>query len=165
VEITTGKSWEERRAGPVFYGKTENAIQERRRRGDWAAVCEEWIMVKGQEKYPFTQSEYLERLGSSRFGLCLPGYGLKCHREIECMAMGCVPIVLKGVDMDSYAVPPVRGKHYLQVEKPEDVPIVARIDRETWEQMSAACISWWKENASCEGSFKLTARLIEQALN
>lgn len=165
VEITTGKSWEERRAGPVFYGKTENAIQERRRRGDWAAVCEEWIMVKGQEKYPFTQSEYLERLGSSRFGLCLPGYGLKCHREIECMAMGCVPIVLKGVDMDSYSVPPVRGKHYLQVEKPEDVPIVARIDRETWEQMSAACISWWKENASCEGSFKLTARLIEQALN
>jgi len=158
------KGWEERRAGPVFYGKTENAIQERRRRGDWASVCEEWVMVKDKEKYPFTQSEYLERLASSRFGLCLPGYGLKCHREIECMAMGCVPIVLKGVDMDSYAVPPILGLHYLLVEKPEDIPIViGGVGRDAWESMSAACRLWWKDNASCEGSFRLTARLTSSA--
>ena len=161
--IASGKSagWDERRAGPVFYGKTENAIQERRRRGDWAAVCEEWVMVKDKEKYPFTQSEYLEKLASSRFGLCLPGYGLKCHREIECMAMGCVPIVLKGVDMSSYDLPPMRGKHYIEVDKPEDVPImVGRIDRETWEEMSAACKEWWAAAASVAGSFEVTSRII-----
>jgi len=160
----SAKTWDERRAGPVFYGKTENAIQQRRRRGNWDAVCEEWIMVKGDEKHPFTQSEYLERLASSRFGLCLPGYGLKCHREIECMAMGCVPIVLKGVDMDSYHNPPVLGKHYIEVEKPEDVPVfVGRIDRGTWEEMSAACRQWWKDNASVAGSFEITSRIIGEA--
>jgi hypothetical protein len=115
-------------------------------------------MVKGDEKYPFTQTEYLEKLAGARFGLCLPGYGLKCHREIECMAMGCVPIVSKGVDMDSYAVPPVEGIHYLRADEPSDVR--AFLSKDAWETMSAACKLWWKENASCEGSFRLTARLV-----
>jgi len=160
------KSWGERRAGPVFYGKTENAVQERRRKGDWKSVCEEWVMVKGDEKYPFTQSEYLEKLAGARFGLCLPGYGMKCHREIECMAMGCVPIVLKGVDMDSYDVPPIRGKHYIEVEKPEDVPIVVgRIYQDTWEEMSSACRAWWAANASVAGSFEVTSRIIKCLTN
>jgi len=159
--VTAGaaeKGYDERCAGPVFYGKTENAIQERRRKGDWKSVCSEWVMVKGDEKYPFTQTEYLEKLAGARFGLCLPGYGLKCHREIECMAMGCVPIVSKGVDMDSYAVPPVEGVHYLRADEPSDVPNVL-VSKDAWERMSAACKLWWKENASCEGSFRLTARL------
>jgi hypothetical protein len=156
----------QRRAGPVFYGKTENAVQERRRKGDWKSVCEEWVMVKGDEKYPFTQSEYLEKLAGARFGLCLPGYGMKCHREIECMAMGCVPIVLKGVDMDSYDVPPIRGKHYIEVEKPEDVPIVVgRIYQDTWEEMSSACRAWWAANASVAGSFEVTSRIIRCLTN
>jgi hypothetical protein len=163
-EILPTKSWDDRVAGPVFYGKTENLVQERRRKGDWESVCEEWIMVKGDTPHSLTQSEYLERLAGARFGLCLPGYGMKCHREIECMAMGCVPIVSKGVDMDSYAVPPVLGVHYLLVEKPEDVEAaVASIDRAGWEAMSAACRDWWKANASCEGSFRLTAGLIAGA--
>lgn len=160
----TEKGFDERSAGPVFYGKTENAVQERRRKGDWASVCSEWVMVKGDEAYPFTQSEYLEKLAGSRFGLCLPGYGLKCHREIECMAMGCVPIVSKGVDMDSYSVPPVEGVHYLRVNEPTDMStVLGAVSKETWETMSAACKLWWKENASCEGSFRLTSDLIGAA--
>ena len=161
ASASASKSWDQRRAGPVFYGKTENAVQERRRKGDWESVCEEWIMVKGDDKHTLTQSEYLERLGGARFGLCLPGYGLKCHREIECMAMGCVPIVLKGVDMDSYNVPPIRGTHYIEVEKPEDVQIVVgRIYQDTWEEMSSACRAWWAANASVAGSFEVTSRII-----
>ena len=162
-EFKVAKGWDDRVAGPVFYGKCENPVQERRRKGDWESVCEEWIMVKGDNPHSLTQSEYLERLAGARFGLCLPGYGLKCHREIECMAMGCVPIVSKGVDMDSYAVPPVVGVHYLRVEGPEDVEAAVAIDREAWEAMSAACCEWWAANASVEGSFKLTARLIASA--
>lgn len=161
VEDVNLKSWDDR-VGVVFYGKCENLIQERRRKGDWESVCEEWIMVKGDEPHSLTQSEYLERLAGARFGLCLPGYGFKCHREIECMAMGCVPIVSKGVDMDSYAVPPLVGVHYLRVEEPEDVAAaIAPIDRAGWEAMSAACRDWWMANASVAGSFKLTAKLIE----
>lgn len=154
------KGFDERSKGPVFYGKTENATQERRRQGDWVSVCEEFVMVKGDEKYPFTQTEYLEKLGSTRFGLCLPGYGFKCHREIECMAMGCVPLVSEWVDMASYANPPVEGKHYIRLKNSRDIPgVVASVSKESWEEMSAACRVWWRENASCQGSFELTQRL------
>jgi hypothetical protein len=149
------------RKGLVFYGKVENAVQGRRRKGDWKSVCSEWVLVQGDEPYPFTQKEYLERLGSARYGLCLAGYGYKCHREIECMAMGCVPVVAADVDMDSYANPPVVGVHYLRVNGPEDVPAaIAGVD--DWQKMSNACRLWWKENASCAGSFELTKRLVSQ---
>lgn len=154
------KSFDERSQGPVFYGKTENAVQERRRQGDWVSVCQEFVMVKGDEKHPLTQSEYLEKLGSTRFGLCLPGYGFKCHREIECMAMGCVPLVSEWVDMSSYANPPVEGKHYIRLKNSREIPaVVASVSKESWEEMSAACRAWWAENASCQGSFELTQRL------
>ncbi len=161
-------TWSERREGPVFYGKIENKVQERRRTGakqpDWSLACEyggEWSMIKGAEtKYPLTQKEYLERLAKARFGLCLPGYGWKCHREVECMAMGCVPLVAPDVDMESYANPPVHGTHYLRVETPEEAAAIARaMPKERWEDMSAACKTWWLANASCEGSFALTKKL------
>jgi len=156
------KGYDERSQGPVFYGKTENAVQERRRQGDWVSVCEEFVMVK--DNYPLTQTEYLEKLGSTRFGLCLPGYGFKCHREIECMAMGCVPLVSEWVDMSSYANPPVQGKHYFRLKNSRDIPaVVASVSKESWEEMSAACRLWWAENASCKGSFELTRRLCSVA--
>lgn len=122
-------------------------------------------MVQNDEKYPFTQKEYLEKLASARFGLCLPGYGYKCHREVECMAMGCVPVVSLEVDMDSYANPPVEGVHYLRVSTPEDLAgVVGAVSKECWENMSAAGRVWWSENASCAGSFQLTARLVGKSL-
>jgi hypothetical protein len=161
----TPQGYDERVAGPVFYGKTENAVQAKRRKGDWKSTCTEWVMVQNDEKYPFTQKEYLEKLASARFGLCLPGYGYKCHREVECMAMGCVPVVSSEVDMDSYANPPVEGVHYLRVSAPEDLAgAVAAVSKESWEKMSAAGRVWWSENASCEGSFQLTVRLVGKSL-
>jgi hypothetical protein len=151
------------REGLVFYGRVENAVQARRRKGDWESVCSEWSLVDGETKYPFTQEEYLERLGKARFGLCLAGYGYKCHREIECMAMGCVPVVAADVDMDSYANPPVAGVHYLRVNSPEDVQtVVGAVSKDDWTAMSAACRQWWAENASCAGSFALTKRLASE---
>jgi hypothetical protein len=153
-------SYDERPQELVFYGKIENSVQARRRNGDWKSVCSDWFMGESDDKYPFTQKEYLERLSTARFGLCLAGYGYKCHREIECMAMGCVPIVASNVDMDSYAVPPVVGVHYLRVNSPEDVrAAIESVSKEMWESMSAACKLWWNDNASCKGSFKLTKSL------
>ncbi len=159
------KGYAERREGVVFYGKTENKIQEKRRTtADWKSACVdgEWIMVKGEEKYPFTQLEYLKRLSSARFGLCLAGYGLKCHREVECMAMGCVPLVAPECDMDSYLEPPVEGVHYIRVTSPEEARKVAlTMSKETWKEMSVAAHKWWKRNCSCEGSFNLTVKNLE----
>lgn len=154
--------WKFRVPGAVFYGKIENKVQERRRPLNWESACSEWKMVRGNEPYPFTHSEYLEKLSKSRFALCLPGYGYKCHREIEAMAMGCVPLCALDVDMTSYAVAPIEGVHYIRVEDPESVAVVSEMSENTWNRMSSACIQWWTDNSSCQGSFLLTKRLIER---
>ena len=152
-----------RKPGLIFMGRMENKVQEKRRTtAAWSSACTEWHMVQGSATYPFTQSEYLQKLSQYRFGLCLPGYGFKCHREVECMAVGCVPVCSEGVDMDSYASPPVEGVHYIRVKTPEEAAAVASMSDADWQKMSEACRAWWKENCSCEGSFQLTKKLISQ---
>jgi hypothetical protein len=157
------QSWMQRKQGPNFYGKIENRIQEKRRtKHDWSQACEEYVMVRGDETYALTHEEYLKKLAGSRFGLCLAGYGSKCHREVECMAMGCVPVVAPEVDMESYAEPPIEGIHYIRVQTPDEAKqVVSEIGEEQWKTMSQACKAWWKRNCSCEGSFALTKKLIE----
>lgn len=154
--------FEERTRRVVFYGKSENAVQLRNRsKTSWASACTEFVHItSATEKYPYTHEEYLERLRGSLFGLCLAGYGKKCHREIECMAMGCVPVVAPEVDMTSYAVAPVEGVHYLRVKSPEELLKKTNdISAEQWETMSVAAFTWWKNNASAEGMWELTKRL------
>jgi hypothetical protein len=163
-ELATNPSvpFSERPNALVFYGKVENATQKKRRPLNWSAACSEFVMPVGSEKaYPFTQKEYLEKLRKAKFGLCLPGYGLKCHREVECMAMGCVPIVTGDVDMKNYANPPVKGEHYFVVDTPEEARRLSlETDEETWTKMSVACYAWWKENSSCDGMWVLTQKLL-----
>jgi hypothetical protein len=163
------KGWEERTKRIVFYGKIENKVQEKRRnQEEWGEACrgenDEWSMVKGaSEAYPFTQKQYLENLGTAKFGLCLAGYGWKCHREVECMAMGCVPLVAPECDMDSYADAPIEGVHYKRVQTPAEArQIVETMTKEEWERISNAARAWWQRNCSCEGSFVLTKKLIEE---
>lgn len=155
------KSYEAREKTLVFYGRSENAVQRKNRTGvDWESVCDDFSHRISNVAYTYTQEEYLERLANAKYGLCLAGYGNKCHREIECMAMGCVPIVAPEVDM-TYADPPVEGLHYFRVSGPEEAKAVTQITPERWIVMSAACRDWWKRNASAEGSWELTARLAK----
>jgi hypothetical protein len=159
-------SWSERSKSLVFYGKIENKVQEKRRKlFDWSSVCDDYVMVNGEgAAYPFSQMQYLEKLAQAKFGLCLAGYGKKCHREVECMAMGCVPVVTLDVDMESYANPPQEGVHYLRVTTPEEVNTkVNAVSEDQWATMSAACLMWWKENASVSGSWNLTQKLKAMA--
>jgi hypothetical protein len=168
-EIVTAKlperGYKERSQRLVFYGKIENSVQERRRTGaDWEAACSEFVMPKGDEKpYVFTQKEYLERLTTAKFGLCLAGFGKKCHREVECMAMGTVPVVAPEVDMTNYANPPQEGVHYIRIQTPDEAKTITEsISEDQWTKMSAACRQWWKENASAEGSWTLTKQLLSE---
>lgn len=160
------KSYSDRRLRLVFYGKVENKVQEKRRfaqKWDSAFVegQDEYKMHRADEAYSLTHEEYMMRLADARFGLCLAGFGKKCHREVECMAMGCIPVCASDVDMENYANPPVEGIHYLRVAKPEDLAsVLGSISEQKWNEMSAACCSWWKENASAEGSWALTKKLI-----
>lgn len=156
------KPWEGRNRNLVFYGRSENSVQRgHRTRYDWSPACDEFVHIEGLKAYPYTHAEYLERLANARFGLCLAGYGFKCHREIECMAMGCVPVVGPDVDMTSYADPPVEGLHYMRVDSPVDVKaLLEKITPERWMVMSVACRDWWKRNCSIDGLWKLTQMLV-----
>lgn len=158
---TPTRPWESRTNTVVFYGRSENAVQKQRRTGSkWATHCSEFVHVGGDTKYPLSPEEYLEKLASSRFGLCLAGYGNKCHREVECMAMGSVPIVAAEVDMDNYADPPEEGLHYIRVNSADDIPdMLEKITAERWTVMSVACRDWWRRNASVDGMWELTRRL------
>jgi hypothetical protein len=154
----TGKTFAERSQLLVFYGKVENGVQKERRVGvNWPTVCSEFVMPVGVSKeYPFTQEEYLLKLADAKFGLCLPGYGWKCHREVECMAMGAVPIITPGVDM-TYADPPVENVHYFVAQTPQDARRIAEgTTEEVWAAASAACKEWWKKNSSADGMWDST---------
>jgi hypothetical protein len=158
VEKLYGLPQKERTMGVVFYGRSENAVQ-RGRRGqqEWHTCCDEFVHMQGEKPYVYSQEEYLLRLSNAKWGLCLAGYGYKCHREIECMAMGCVPLVAPEVDMDSYANKPVEGVHYFRVQTPADVSrITAATSPAKWLEMSKACRAWWMMNASAEGMWLLT---------
>lgn len=153
------KTFSERSKTLVFYGKIENRVQEKRRTTyDWSSICDDYVMVKGSEAYPLTHTEYLEKLADSKFGLCLGGFGKKCHREVECMGLGTVPVITADVDM-TYANPPIEGTHYLKISQPSDFEKLS-VNEDTWQRMSTACKEWWKENASAEGSWNLTKKLI-----
>ena len=153
---------DDRSLGLVFYGRSENAVQRSKRLDSWSTVCSEFIHVIGDKPYPFSQRGYLMRLSNAKWGLCLAGYGSKCHREIECMAMGCVPVVSPEVDMTNYANPPVEGLHYFRVSVPSDVEKIRDISESKWKKCSEACRDWWKANASAEGFWKLTQQLSEK---
>ena len=165
-EHKTMRSYKQRSVDSLFLGKVENGVQrEHRTKHDWSKAVTLFSMPFDSTgaAYPYTQKEYLETLCDARFGLCLPGFGPKCNREIEYMACGCVPIVTPGVDMTGYLVPPVEGVHYLRASTPDEVvAIVKAMPAERWAYMSAACREWWARYASVEGLFRLTWARIEQ---
>jgi hypothetical protein len=157
------KGYEERTDSLVFYGRIENDKQGQHRQNvdGWKSLCSQFSMPVGaQQAYALGPEDYLKALANSRFGLSLRGYGPKCNREIELVAMGCVPVVTEGVDMDNYCEPFVKGTHYLRVSSPEDAEAQMKgIDAAKWQEMSTACKEWWKRNASAEGSWNRTKEI------
>jgi hypothetical protein len=141
------KSWEEREIESIFIGNIENNIQGKYRSNpEWAKYLSEYHCTKGSA-HKFNQIEYLNKLASARYGLCLRGFGAKCHREVELMACGTVLIVTPDVCFDAYLEPLVEGVHFVRVEKPEDIPsALAGINKDKWTEMSNACKDWYMRN-------------------
>jgi long-subunit fatty acid transport protein len=78
------------------------------------------------------------------------------------MAMGCVPVVMSDVDVEHYAEPLQEGLHYIRVSTPEEVETkVKTISEKQWSFMSNACRAWWSDNASAQGSWRLTSELVK----
>jgi hypothetical protein len=151
----------ERTKSLVFYGGAENSIQKAHRSNRLSEACDEYSLTDGTT-YKYTPTEYLEALAQSKFGLCLAGFGPKCNREIECMALGTVPLVAPDVDMDNYINPPQENIHYIRLKsfEPEEAKIAIQISNEKWKEMSMASHTWWKENASAEGLWILTKNIV-----
>ena len=57
-------------------------------------------------------------MANSKYGLCLRGYGKKCH-EIS-VGLGTVLIVTNDVNVDSYINPLVEDKHYIKINDVND---------------------------------------------
>ena len=160
------KGYSDRTISSLFLGKIENGVQRANRcKQDWSKCVELFSMPIDPTgaPYPYSQKEYLQKLCNAKFGLCLPGFGQKCNREIEYFATGCVPIVTDGVDITNYLLAPKLGTHYFYAKNPEEVlKIVKETTPEKWLEMSLAGKEWWRAIASAEGFFRLTWARIEQ---
>jgi hypothetical protein len=158
-------AWSERDKTCVFYGKVENLKQHKHRANDLFNLCDEFDMPIGVEKeYKYTQEQYLDALASSKFGLCMAGFGPKCNREIECFAMGTVPVVAPDVDMDKYHNSPKEGVHYIRLKSfdaEEAHQVLDKITQDVWSEMSAAGKKWWADNASADGLWRLTQEICK----
>lgn len=157
------KSYEDRKDTMVFFGRIENKDQGEWRQdiSGWKTICAKFSMQQGKEPYVLKPREYLEALQGAKFGLCLRGYGPKCNREIELLAMGTVPIVTNDVDISNYAEPLLDGTHVICVSDHEDaMKKICEISEEKWLEMSEAGFQWWKRNCSIEGSWNKTFQLV-----
>lgn len=157
------KSYEARQDTMVFYGRIENADQGKWRQdiSGWKMACAKFSMQQGKEPYVLKPREYLEALQNAKYGLCIRGYGPKCNREIELLALGTVPVVTSGVDIYNYAEPLVDGTHVLCVSDYQDaMEKICKISEEKWLEMSEAGFQWWKRNCSVEGSWETTRNLL-----
>jgi hypothetical protein len=157
------KSYEDRKDTMVFYGRIENADQGQWRQdiSGWKMTCAKFSMQQGKEPYALNPREYLEALQNAKYGLCIRGYGPKCNREIELLAMGTVPVVTNGVELSDYAEPLIDGTHVICVSDHEDaMKKLCEISEEKWLEMSEAGFQWWKRNCSIEGSWETTRNLL-----
>ena len=150
------KQYGDRTIESIFIGNIENSVQNQYRNNNvsWENVLEVYHCTQGRQ-HKFTQEEYLEQLSNAKYGLCLRGYGSKCHREVELMALGTVPIITEMVSIDSYMDPPRENQHYIRCDNPENLKvIISKISEEEWQLMSNECISWYQKNVYSKNSFK-----------
>ena len=155
-------SYNERNCEAIFIGNYENQVQSKFRETstDWNSVIEEFHNTKGSN-HKFTPEEYLNKIRKSKFGLCLRGFGSKCHREVELMAFGTVPLITDEVSINSYIEPPIENKHYIHVKNPEDLKQkIENITESQWEIMSKSCSSWYMKNIHSDNFFRKTINHI-----
>ena len=139
--------YEDRKIESTFVGNYENIEQENQRKLDqgWINVVEKFELNSGS-KHAYSPHQYLTLLNFSKFGLCLPGFGLKCHREMELMALGTVPVFSKNVSSWFYD-PLIENVHYLRVEDSSEFKSkIASVSEEKWNEMSENCRAWYQRN-------------------
>lgn len=153
--------YQQRHINSIFIGKIENSIQDKfRNNNQYQNYIEFYQMMNQNQKYKYSLCEYLKLLSYSKFGLCLRGYGPKCNREIELLALGTIPLITKDVDL-TYYNDLIEGKHYYLINNPQDIDYyIFNTNEQKWNEMSKNCIQWYENNCSIYGSFKTTLEII-----
>jgi hypothetical protein len=165
IEDNHVKSYESRGIKSIFVGCAENYIQYvNRTKYDWNLAVDEYDFNFNFSSNPhkYTNEEYLNTLSNCKFGLSLEGFGNKCQRDIEYMALGVVPIFTWDTFNDYYE-PLVENKHYFYAKNPREVKEkINSCSRDQWEEMSKQCIDWYNRNCSIEGSFLTTLKILNE---
>lgn len=154
--------YEDREIESIFIGNYENDKQAKYRNtnANWNSVLTEYHCTAG-DKHKFTHEEYLMKLRNSRYGLCLRGYGSKCHREVELMAFGTVPIITAEVNVDSYMDPLIENKHYIAANTKEELSSkIKQITKDEWNLMSTNCYEWYRRSVHSNSSLNYTINKI-----
>ena len=137
----------------IFIGNVENSVQMQFRDPElWKNKIEFFHLTKGQT-YKYTHEEYLMNIRNAKFGLCLRGYGSKCHREIELMAFGTVPIVTENICTDSFWEPLVENVHFISATPETINSVLQSVTVEKWDFMSHNCRKWYDENVHSSRSW------------
>ena len=153
-------SFNERDIRLLWIGSYENKTQRGYRPVNWWEKSTDFCSYGPVREY--THSQYLMINRRARFGLCLRGYGPKCCRDIEYMALGVVPIMTHGCSV-SYYNRLTPGLHYLYASCPDEaIDLTSSISEKSWKEMSNACVEWYNQNCSSFGSFNTTMKIIDE---
>lgn len=149
VNKNTPLRYSERSIDSIFIGNIENSVQQHHREPfikEWSEAVHLFDCTMGKI-HKYSPNDYLHKLRNSRYGLCIRGYGSKCHREMELMAFGTVPIVTQDVTTSSFMEPLIENKHFFKVSSPSEFKkIVDTTHKEKWRRMSEACREWYMRN-------------------
>jgi len=144
----------------IFIGNVENSTQLEYRDNTWEKVIERYEINLGKE-HKYENLEYLKITGSYKYGLCLRGYGQKCHREIELMRFGTVPIFTPECNTDYYN-DLQQNVHFIKVSTPDELQQkLESINLKEYKKLSLNCKKWYEKNCSPEGSFQVTMEIVE----
>mgnify|MGYP003650616509 CR=1 FL=1 len=157
------KKYDDREGTSVFIGryttpKRQSLLVEQEL---WAHAIEFFWLGRDHNANLCTNEAYLEILNNHKFGLCVPGVGPKCLRDMELIGLGTVPIFTPGVSCEYYE-PLERNKHFLFANNPTEVKeVIESCTKEKWEYISNQCREWYERNVSPKGSYELTMKIIE----
>ena len=159
------RTYEERDIESIFLGKIENHVQlQNRTEQDWSKVVQLFnmpIAMGDSFTWPYTQQEYLEKVSRAKYGLCMPGYGPKCNREVEYLGLGVVPVITDRV-CTTYHDPLIEGMHFLRASTPKELQeAIQATSQPQWEYMSYHGRALYEKNCSRRGSYETTKRIVE----
>jgi hypothetical protein len=110
---------------------------------------------------PLPYYKYLQLLASHNFCLCYPGFGPKCHREIEAMGLGTIPVITEGV-CTNYHNKLIENIHFIKVKTAKDIKSLKQITKSQRLKMSNSCLTWFNENISPLNAYRITTKCIQE---